>query len=151
MLKMLIGLPGAGKSYVMLKEMVEELRSTRRMVVTNLDIREDKLFDYLMRVYGEHYDMSSRIIKIRHEQLPRFWTFRKDAINEKGEKIAGCAFFLDELHRYFNARHWNLGDKGLECCNYITAHRHYGDTIWTSTQSTGFLEDRKSTRLNSSH
>lgn len=140
MFKLLIGKPGAGKSYVMLKEIVDELRNTNRMIVTNLDLKQEDLFQYLMSEYGESFEMCSRIIKIEHTDLPRFWTFRQDAKNAEGVKVAGCAFFLDELHRYFNARHWNSGDKGQECCNYVTAHRHYGDSILASTQSTGFLD-----------
>lgn len=142
MIKAIIGKPGAGKSYVSMSIIEEELRLTKRVIVTNVDVKVGAFADYLQKKYSDTFNLGSRLIKIDHESLRRFWELREDAKDETGKKIGGCCFVLDEVHRYFNARLWaeNGRDKGKACLDYLSAHRHYGDDVYYMTQNTHFLD-----------
>jgi len=141
-IKAIIGKPGAGKSYVSMSIIEEELRLTKRVIITNVDVKIGPFADYLLKKYGDTFDLGMRMRKIADVDLRRFWELREDAKDESGKKIGGCCFVLDEVHRHFNARLWaeNGKDKGKSCLDYLSAHRHYGDDVYYMTQNTHFLD-----------
>jgi len=141
-IKAIIGKPGAGKSYVSMSIIEEELRLTKRVIITNVDVKIGPFADYLIKKYGDTFDLGMRLRKIADVDLRRFWELREDARDDSGKKIGGCCFVLDEVHRHFNARLWaeNGKDKGKSCLDYLSAHRHYGDDVYYMTQNTHFLD-----------
>jgi len=154
MLDFVSGKPGAGKSYRCAMLVIDELRSTKRVIVTNLSLNVEKLADYLICEYGQHYDAPARIRILTEEEALCFWLYpgphrtlavaaKKKWQSAEGyvmevpdftdrEGDGGMFALIDEAHICFPARKWQKNtDEGFF---YFSQHRKFGDDIILATQ-----------------
>lgn len=128
------GVPGAGKTYYLLRQLVWWLRHTELPVVTNLVLREGRLQEYL-RGLGFAESILDRLTVLSDEECCVFWRYRG-----RGEvwPAGGCGrvwpvvYILMEFHQFFSVRDWNK--VSAEASWYASQHRHFGDEIWFDTQ-----------------
>lgn len=133
-IRIIFGKPGSGKSLYGTYRIIDELRSSRRHIVTNLPLRLDRLNEYLQQRFpSENLACVSRITLLDDEKLKEFY---KERGPEGGPE--GVAYFLDEAQIPFNARDWANCDRSV--FNYLTQHRKKGDDVWAFTQSPGNLD-----------
>lgn len=141
------GKPGGGKSYYATKLVIDELITTERCVVTNLELREEGIVDYLSKRGRTDIDVYSRVVRISDEQVPSFWRYRgnglvlpdvessdiKNGVRPDVHSFGpGVHYFLDELHKFLNSRQW--ATTGPLLLWYISQHRHFGDDVTWITQ-----------------
>lgn len=147
------GKPGGGKSYLAVSWLIDELVNTERPIVTNLHLNEEGLADYLAKHYPDkEIDVYKRITRLdvpkaeQHAKMSAFWRYRGNGLilpNISDDDIkkgvrpdeeafgGGVAYYLDELHKFLNARQW--AQTGPLLLWYITQHRHFGDdVVWIS-------------------
>lgn len=149
-LKFISGKPGAGKSYMALKWIVDELINGSRVVVTNLPINIPELGAYLHEKTEKIVDLSERLRIIGDDEVYEFYRYRGRINGEwycsppsdsKGRidyseymcfKGSSILYVLDEVHLYFNSRDWQK--TGRSCIWYLSQHRHLGDDVVAVTQ-----------------
>lgn len=73
--KFISGKPGGGKSYYALTIVIHELRTTNRMIVTNLAINLPVLCAYLQDKFGKDFYARWRIRFIDHQEAAEFFRF----------------------------------------------------------------------------
>jgi len=79
-----LGKPGSGKSFLMLRKIIRELRESKRNVVTNLAINLDKLNEYVQKKYpSEDLRIPQRVRILKESELREFWTIRGPVPIEK--------------------------------------------------------------------
>lgn len=133
-IRIVFGKPGAGKSRYATGRLIEELRETKRNIVTNLPLRLDRLNEYLQQRWpDENIACRDRITLLDDKKLKEFYKERGP-----GAGVGGVAYFIDEAQIPFNARDWATADRGLFA--YLTQHRHQGDDVWALTQAPGNLD-----------
>jgi len=128
------GKPGAGKTLYGTRKIINELRETRRHIITNFPLVLDRLNEYLQQRFPqENLCCLDRITILDDEKL-------KDFYEERGPNagVDGVVYFLDEAQIPFNARDWASCDR--EVFNYLTQHRKKGDDVWAFTQHPGNLD-----------
>lgn len=147
------GKPGGGKSYYAVKLLCDELQSTDRHIVTNLELVEEGIAAYLAKAGRSDIDVYSRITRIdlpkaeEARKVSEFWRYRSGgvilpAISDQDIKAGirpdvasfgpGVHYFLDELHKFLNSRQW--ANTGPLLLWYISQHRHFGDDVTWITQ-----------------
>jgi len=73
----ILGKPGSGKSRYATDKLIDQLRETKRNIVTNLPIRPERLNEYLQRKYpNDDLRMPQRLRILTDDELSKFWTFR---------------------------------------------------------------------------
>lgn len=78
--KFISGKPGGGKTLYSVSLIIEELRRSRRVIVTNVSLDVGKTCEYLQREFGDTFGARWRILKIEPEQVAEFWRwFAPDA------------------------------------------------------------------------
>lgn len=147
----ILGRVGSGKSLYAMHLLIEELRQTRRHIVTTLSVDTGELNAYVQAKYpGEDLDVCGRIHRITKEQLKHFWRAR--GLSPCGVPLyrstfgdcswewpdQGICYFLDESQEGFNARAWAA--TGTEFTSYATQHRKMGDDIVAITPASGLLD-----------
>lgn len=150
----IFGKPGGGKSLYSLREVITELTTGTRPVITNLPIRPDKLNEYLQS-QGHSVDLHRRLRLIDEEQLGQWFRYRgrmpDNADGSPGDWVTlpptdeatgktnfgpspGPVFYaLDEIHTKFNARLWMK--TGLGAIFYLSQHRKLGDDVLMISQT----------------
>lgn len=147
------GKPGGGKSYYATYLLCEELLNTERHIVTNLELIESGIADYLQKKGRGDIDVFSRITRLdvpkseESAKVSAFWRYRGGGvilpeISESDIKSGvrpdvslfgnGVHYFLDELHKFLNSRQW--ANTGPLLLWYISQHRHFGDDVTWVTQ-----------------
>lgn len=152
MITFLTGKPGGGKTLYAVTELIRELRSTNRCVVTNMAIRLHPWIDgsgvpreglkaVLQRLYHQDYDVEKRVHLLQDEQVKTFFMYRW-RINyqgdveqwqpvEKGdnrfrvEGAWGCFYIIDEVHEFFGTRNWK--ETGSLALSWASQSRRSGD------------------------
>lgn len=148
------GRPGAGKGLYTMRLLIEEIRGSRRNIVTNFPILKDKLAEFLHEEYGQSFDILDRICLLESkEELSNFYRVRKlnadntlnflDAEKDsKGKAVgydidgaqdAGVFYVLDEVHIVFGARDWQ--EMGRAVLFYASQHRKLGDDVILISQA----------------
>lgn len=104
MIRMVIGLPGGGKTYYLVTKIIEELRYTDRHIVTNCqELLLPRLREYLQEMdpdRAEPIDLDERLTIIDKEDTFRFYRFRSGGLvlppmrenGEDGKKLKREAF-----------------------------------------------------------
>lgn len=143
------GKKGDGKSLYAMHRLVQVLRETNHVVITNLAVKLPELNEYVQKKYpGEDLDVPNRVILLEDDQVLMFWRhrppprqpymFSPDVLAEavahdpKFMERPPVAYFLDEAHEYWNAREWQLFAK--EGQKYLSQCRKLGDMIFAITQ-----------------
>jgi len=158
MIHFLTGKPGAGKGLVAMKEIIDELRLSKRPIVTNLAVRlhpwvsgayvpQQGLLSFLHRTYGTTFNAEKRIRILSDDEMRTFYLFRLgyDLPSTKDSKgrvesfdvasltDSGVFYVLDEVWKTMGARDWQDTGKGL--LFYNAQHRKLGDEVYLCTQS----------------
>lgn len=154
------GKPGGGKSFFATTLVVEELRRTKRFVVTNLALDIPGLCQYLHDTFGDTFEASRRIHTLTEQETAQFWLVygpglvldsqrRVQIPLPNGKTIkhldfsprhgsSGVLYVIDEIHEFFNARRW--ADTGEDALHYLSQHRKLGDDVIAITQSIAHVD-----------
>lgn len=143
------GKPGGGKSYLATQWIVDDIISSDRPVITNLNLNLEAWNPYLEKMGHSPINVYERFRILDFDQVKEFWRFRSvddscvhrsltpDEIkagvrpDESHFSKGGVLYVLDELHRHLNSRQWQ--QTGPVVLDYISMHRHFGDdVIWMS-------------------
>lgn len=145
------GKPGGGKSYYATLRALEELETSSRAIVTNVDLILENIVRYCVNKGREDIDVYGRVQLIDYDHVKEFWRFRGPEVDPlpaltdeaiaRGERpdlqaAAGSGavlYILDELHEHLNSRQWK--STGPAVLYYIAKHRHLGDDVLWLTQS----------------
>jgi len=134
MIRNFTGLPGSGKSYGALLDIIVELTRGSRVVFHQIPIDHGELAVYL-KEQGHEPDLSVRLRKIPEDRVRDFWAYA----DEQGVK-SGRLFVIDEAHVYFDARAW--AEIGPRMSVYLTQHRHLNDEVLFITQHPEMIDKR---------
>jgi len=161
------GKPGGGKTKLAVMELVDELRRSKRFIVTNMAIRLDPWVDgagvpraglcrAMMDKYGDNFDARDRVVLLTDEQVKRFYAVRPRMVDGFREVRTlppeadgrfrlnhaagdeGVCYFVDEAHEFFSARDW--AKTGKEVLSWASQQRRAGDDAWFVTQVVGNVE-----------
>src|SRR5882724_3239883 len=157
------GKPGGGKSLYSTMLIIDELRLSRREIVTNVALRVPELCHYLHEKYGSTFDAHQRITLLDEKDVFQFWLHRGRGVYvpgrrtisfEEGEKkgqsvtvpdfvsvaeALGCVLYvIDEVHIFFGARQW--ATNGKDGFYYLSQHRKFGDDVICVTQHIGNVD-----------
>jgi hypothetical protein len=152
------GKPGGGKSYLAMRFLVDELRHTKRHIVTNLSVKFEGLNHYMQSEYPKWYETAGpireRITILQEDDLKAFFTHRGNCVPMRSiskqewsqgvrtdySKVRddGVCYFLDEVHIPFNSRQW--AETGPEVLYYLSQHRKLGDDVFCITQFVGNVD-----------
>lgn len=152
------GKPGGGKSYLAMRFLVDELRHTKRHIVTNLSVKFEGLNHFMQTEYPKWYETAGpireRITILQEDDLKAFFTHRGNckpmrsiSKQEWAQGVrtdysevhdAGVCYFLDEVHIPFNSRQW--AETGPEVLYYLSQHRKLGDDVFCITQFVGNVD-----------
>lgn len=149
-LRFIGGKPRGGKTLRAVWFLVEELRNTRRHIVTNLALIMDALQVYLIE-QGIDVNVYERITLLSPEQTREFYLYRGGGVVlertgkefepldvtplEKEPWAAGTCYFIDECHVYFPSHNWQKIAE--EVLWYVSQHGKLGDDIWCISQAIG--------------
>jgi len=147
-IRILFGPGGSGKSLYQMRIVVQELRHTKRNIVTNLAIDLPRLQEWCEEQFpAEVIDVGRRIRILNVEEGKQFWkyrgnavlsasqTFDPDYVDDRGDY--GVCFIVDEAGAAgFNARGWAATEgrstRGVECEWYLDQQRKFSDDVWAS-------------------
>jgi len=156
MITVVTGRPGGGKSLFAMRELLREVRLTRRMIVTNLSVDVGRVNEYLQETEpAREYDATGRILVLTEDETREFYlqrnkwrtaevagaamqerqvlTVGKDKIPDlRGVQDDGVLYIIDEAHLFYNARLWATAGRGVG--HYVSQHRKLGDDVLLVTQ-----------------
>lgn len=146
------GKPGGGKSMLATRILVDELRRSKRRIVTNLPIVAEGLAVFCAK---EGIDLpgglvANRVTSISEEQLRWFWRIRgpwdllemlplvgagtaDEHADYSGVQDQGVLYILDEIHIAYNSRAWQKTGAGV--MYYLSQHRKLGDDVVLISQA----------------
>jgi hypothetical protein len=156
------GKPGGGKSLFAVMCVLDELRLSRRNIVTNLPLNIGNVAHYLHQQYGDSLQAARRITLLDEKQSFNWWLYygqglklearREIDINDGDRKVArksvvdytargesvGVLYVIDEAHKFHSARAWSThGEDGFYYCS---EHRRLGDDVLLVTQAIGNVD-----------
>ena len=119
------GTPGAGKSYDIVKKILDNIR-LGRTVYTNVDGFDDPEVRHYQQLYMglDDWDFQSHCIFLNKEKAQVFWRHCKP----------GSLIVIDEIHRFFNSRDW-MKPENREFVDWASTHRHEGYDLIMITQA----------------
>lgn len=165
MIRFVGGKPGAGKTLYSVVQLVEELRTTNRMIVTNMAIElhpwvdgggkaRKGLLASLHDRYGSTFDAEDRIHLLTDDEVQLFFLVRprrtaegivRERLELQEDKrfrapvgMEGCCYFLDEAHEFWPSREWQKC--GRSVLSWGSQQRRAGDDAWFLTQVIGNVE-----------
>lgn len=87
-----VGKPRAGKSYWSFhKLLVEELRTSDRMICTNIAVIPEELAATLQEDYGTDFGIRKRLRILTEEECFKFWWHYGPGLTIQGSKVVGAA------------------------------------------------------------
>jgi hypothetical protein len=152
-ISILFGPDGSGKSlYQVQKIMVDQLRFTKRNLVTNAWLKVPEFNAMLEAEFpGESIDLCGRLRILTEDEAKEFWKYRGpfkwggreglDVIEDRGEN--GVCYVIDEAGQAgFSAAGWAQKDsmgshdrvatRGGRCLWYLEQHRKLNDDVFAS-------------------
>jgi len=140
MLYLFTGLPRNGKSFYVLKRLIQELIENQKPIVTNMPLFVEKLEEYLTKRGHDGRAMVARIRFISNAEVKRFWRCRgpvtlvPDPVTGAMTYTAdgGVVFIIDEAHIPFHSHKWDEISK--EAPEYISQHGKLKDEVFLITQ-----------------
>lgn len=130
------GQPSNGKSLRAMMIIEEELRLTRRSIVTNVAVKIPEFAEALNEKYGECFDLNMRLRILTPQETMCFWFFPavgvdldpKDKILWEGadgsklvvpnlnriQELGGTLWLIDEAHVFFSSRTWQSNKESKE-------------------------------------
>ena len=173
MISFVTGKPGGGKGLVAMREVIAELVHGERPIITNLAIRiepwvrigkvrgkrtvksEMGLQAYLMREYGQDFNVRRRVHILPDDQVGEFYLYRVDTESwklvksdakrdaagrvveystENALRWGGVLYVVDEAWKFYGARSWQDTGKGV--LFYGAQHRKLADRWLIVCQNT---------------
>jgi zona occludens toxin len=124
------GLPGSGKSYEVVSEVIAKQVAAGRRIVTNIDgINPEEVFDYAVDKLGAEVGKLGKIAKVTDVDVQKPDFFPGEDINVASFCNRGDIIVIDEAWRF-----WGVGEKLLEGhLNFFRMHRHYADPVTHDT------------------
>lgn len=116
-----VGLPGAGKSYEMVRSVIIPAMKTGRRIVTNVyGVDNEKIRAYILKDKKLNPDDLGELIFVKNEQVLQPDFFPVPGV-ENPVALAGDLIILDECHRFFSS------DKTMseQAKVFAAEHRHY--------------------------
>ncbi len=150
------GKPGDGKSLRAMMIIEEELRLTKRNIITNLAIKVPQLAEELNQRYGDSFDINLRLRILTPEELLNFWLYPAPGVDldprtrvkweaANGRKMdvpdlsgietaapEGALVVVDEAHIPFGARSWQAN--GTDGFYFLSQHRKFKFDVLLVTQ-----------------
>lgn len=141
-----VGTPGAGKSYDAVREIINNLRSGRR-VYTNVEGMDNPECQRYMQDYLglDDYEFRSRFFWISDDDIEHFWDLMEHPLDDTSFPVAlplvkaGSLLVIDEIHKRFSNRDWNT-EKNKLFADWCSTHRHYGFDVYFITQDMNKVE-----------
>lgn len=141
----IFGPGGSGKSLFQMLVIEEQLRTTRRNIVTNLAIDVPKFAAWLEAKYpGRDLDPGGRIRVLQEAETKEFWRIRgpikwtgNEYDQEEDTGVNGVCYVIDEAGAAgFDATGWSSADgrstRGVKCAWYLDQQRKFGDDVFAS-------------------
>jgi len=156
--RVILGKPGGGKSFICLVEIIEELVYGCRVIVTNLPLDLPALNAYIQKNYPkEDIDLHDRVRILSEEETKFFFAHRHNGCDfrvpsedetKRGVRIdygdigalRPVFYVIDEAHTHFDARAWM--NSGPHLTFYNSQHRKPGDEVFFVTQFVELLDKR---------
>jgi len=149
MIEIISGKPGGGKSLLATRRIIQELKTGRRIVATNVPLVLPNCAAFLDRELPsfKFLHLTDKIHLLDEKKVKEFYLDRpgwevKSERDAKGRvknvsweaKFSndGILYVIDEAHCFFNAHDWQEGGEGIR--SYISQHRHLGDDVVFVTQ-----------------
>jgi hypothetical protein len=157
------GKPRGGKSITAVKAIVAELMDplSKRFIVTNINLKMDKLAEYLHKNCKHEVNLSERVRVLTDDETGEFWIYepgfcfegRKSIkVNRRGTVIdvpdfayadcsprgsgfaenQGTLYVIDEVHIFFSARGWQK--TGDDCTYFLSQHGKMMCDVYLVTQ-----------------
>jgi hypothetical protein len=132
------GKPGSGKSYMAVRQICEELRTSDRFIVTNIELNMAELATYCHDNFDAEVNLRDRIRILDESECGQFWLYEpgRDFLKRRTIQMAtrsvevpdfedrakrGCLYVIDECHLYYGARDWQ--QTGTDCTFFLSQHR----------------------------
>ena len=134
------GKPGGGKSYLGVKQIIEELMdpNSQRFIVTNIILKLDEIAAWLHEHCKHEVNLFERIRILDDSETAEFWLYEPHKVYDKRVIIErrqrsynvpdfsqrgtpGTLYVIDEVHNYFGARDWQA--TGADCTWFLSQHR----------------------------
>lgn len=134
------GKPGGGKSYLGVKQIIEELSDPKsdRFIVTNIVLNLAEIAVYLHENVKHEVNLDERVRVLDDAEAGEFWLYEPHRSFERRKTISmrrrsyevpdfedraerGTLYVIDEVHNYFGARDWQ--NTGNDCTFFLTQHR----------------------------
>jgi len=116
------GKPGSGKSYDVAVNEIPYLLSRGAIVHTNIRVFHEPILKYVYERFGVTCEESSLVY---HKLGRDLWENLRD-VCPRGTRQQPNAIFLDEAHKFANARDWNdRSANKRENFMFCTEHRHF--------------------------
>lgn len=134
------GKPGAGKSYLAVKQIIEELKdpNSKRFVVTNIVLKLPEIALWLHQNCKHEVNLTERVRILDDSETAEFWLYEPGRVFDKRSVISrrqreydvpdfsqrgepGTLYVIDEVHNYFGARDW--AQTGNDCTWFLSQHR----------------------------
>jgi hypothetical protein len=181
MIRLVIGLPGNGKTLFCVSKIIDELLYSERMVITSCqDLKLDRLNAYLQeRMPDRVIDLEKRILVLEKEEAFHFYRFRAGGLvlppmpESKGERRMRPEEFIESVQNYFaplrdkpefltpvsyfitEAHDYFNADewqqRGRAVQYYASKHRHLHDELVLETQFPGQLDNKMRELVQETH
>jgi len=155
MISIVTGIPGTGKSYYLVRVIIDELLNGNKFVVTNLPIVPHKLHEYCVK-RSPSFDINTRLRLLKPEEVSVFYLHRTQNVHAdlraptRESSLAGVhvdysntspvLFVIDEAQIQFDSREWTK--TGPELTFYNSQHRKLLDDVYFATQDERLIETR---------
>lgn len=146
-----VGLPGAGKSYEMVRSVIIPAMKTGRRIVTNVyGVDNEKIRAYILKDKKLNPDDLGELIFVKNEQVLQPDFFPVPGV-ENPVALAGDLIILDECHRFFpseKAVPHNIKTFAAEHRHYVNEYGHTCDLVLVSQSLNSvarFIKDRVET------
>lgn len=134
------GKPGSGKSYLGVKQIIEELSdpNSDRFIVTNIVLKLPEIAEWLHQNVKHEVNLDERIRILDDAEAGEFWLYEPHREFENRKTIQmrrrsydvpdfedraerGTLYVIDEVHNYFGARDWQ--NTGPDATFFLSQHR----------------------------
>lgn len=130
------GVPGSGKSYHSVTDIMEFLVHKKLYVITNIPL-DRKLITKKFKITLSELD--KRLFIMENEDITVDFLKRFSVDNLERGKENQCLLVFDEAGDKFNTRNWEADDR-MEWLKFYRVHRHFGYKVILVAQHDRYLD-----------